>query len=368
MRLTWAFLLAASFGLAGCDLPIAPSSGKNPAGGSGAPTLSDAERSEWAQVFKDLLATQQARQQVSTTSGTLIADNSAGILSNNGGSLIKSAPLIANNAGGLISNGSGNYHLAALKRSGQPQYVAMADGLHFYRLGNLAGGDTFVETFITRTPNASSSGFEIDEDAIVVHSRMIVTLPKLGDDPLSWFEETGTTHYAIEVLKSPVLSNYVEDVWISAPFGGKTQRYVSNARYALAGVPVTAEATHSAFAPFGGVDLPTSGEERIRIGEAMLDLSYQTVSGQGRGTGSWNAPGREAWPLTYTYDFDKNVAEMRLNLPEERRLILKIRPGMQVEEGQALDKEGTTLATLVKRADGAAVLKFSQGEERLLFE
>jgi hypothetical protein len=370
MRLSWGIMLALSLGLSGCDFPVAGANRDTDQARQHA-SLSAEDRDAMTQVFRDFLATQQARQQVNLTSSTLIADNSAGILSNHGSSLTKNAPLVAHNTGGLTSNGA--YRVAETRSQLPGAYQHLPDGNHFYRLAN--GEGTFVETFITRVPNASTTAFEVAAADILVHGEMTVTLPS-ADGSGSWddwmgdlLEGSGTTHYAIKLLKSPILQGYASDVWITAPKnGGQTQRYVERATYIANGLPVTAEATHSAFAAFGGVDLPTAGEERIRIGQSLLDLNYKNVSGNGVGLGTWKAEGREAWPLTYVYDFGKNLAEMRVSLPEERFLVLSIRPGMQVQAGSAVTKTGETLATLVKRTDGALVLRFSEGDEALLFE
>lgn len=364
MQRVWGIGLAASLALTGCTVP-----GADPASLAG-DGLDPAQRDALTQAFRDLLSTQQARQQVNVTSAALIADNSAGILSNNGASLTRSAPLLAANAGGLLSNNGSTYRLAATRESAPVQHHVLSDGSHFYRLGNPAVGDSLVETFVTQVPNAAASGFQVDDASILVHSRMTVTLG--GFDPITELHLPVTNHYAIEVLKSPVFTGYQSEVRITAPPLGKTQQYVSTARYTLGALPVTAESTHSAFVTFGqgaqAVDLPTSGEERIRIGESLLQLSYQNVSSRGVGSGTWKQGDRDALPLTYDFDFAQNLAQMRLNLPQDRILRLAIRPGMQVEAGDAVDAQGETLATLAKREDGAIVLRFTGGDEVLLFD
>ena len=356
--------LAASLALAGCDLP-----GAGPAEFS-SKSLDPAQRGELADVFRDLLAAQQARQQVNVTSSALIADNSAGLLSNNGSSLTRSAPVLAANGSHLISNNGSTYRLAVTRDHAPLQHHVLPDGNHFYRLGNPTTGNSPVETFVTKLPNSAVSGFQVEDGAILVHARMTVTLGEF--DPISELFEPVTNHYAIEVLKSPVFEGYQSEVRITAPPLGKTQRYVSTARYTLGSLPVTAESTHSAFVTFGkgsqAVDLPTAGEERIQIGDTRLELSYQNVSGRGVGSGSWMRGQHGAYPLTYTYDFEQNLAQMRLNLPQERVLRLAIRPGMQIESGDALNAAGETVASLTKREDGAIVLRFTEGAEVLLFE
>ncbi len=366
MRWSWGIVLALGLALSGCDFPIASSNRDSDAPGQRT-SLSADDRTQMTQVFRDFLATQQARQQVNLTSATLIADNSAGILSNHGAGLTQNAPLVAHNTGGLISNGGGAYRVAAQREALPSHEQQLPDGNYLYRLGDPAKGDTIVESFVTRQPNAASSGFDVSDDAILVHGKMTVTLEELGDDPFTWGRPV-TNYYQISLLKSPVLDGYSSEVWITAAMGQPTQRYVSKASYRIGGLPVTAEATHSAFATFGGVDLPTVGEERIQLGETLLDLSYKNVSGNGVGLGTWKAESREARPLTYVYDFGKNLAEMRVSLPLERFLVLSIRPGMQVQAGSVVTKTGETLATLVKRTDGALVLRFAEGDETLLFE
>ncbi|GEM_PF-4903911 len=374
MRREWGVLLAASLGLMGlglpgCDLPglsvsDAPSS---------APTLLDpAERAEMVRVFREFLTTQQARQQVNITSTTLIAGNSAGILSNNAASLTQNAPLISNGGSTLISNGGSSYRLAVARDQAPSQHHALPDGNHFYRLGNT--GDTFIETFVTRTANSAVESFDVPDADVLVHGEMRVTPADYSEtDVGDWLYGMGTNHYAIKVLKSPVLEGYTSDVWITAPMGGgPSQQYVENAAYEVGGLSVTAEATHSSFAGFNvdgkNLHLPTSGEERIRIGGALLDLNYQNVSGQGVGSGTWKASARDAWPLTYTFDFGKNIAEMRVSLPADRFMVFTIRPGMHVETGRATNQAGETLATLAKRPDGALVLRVSGAEDLPIFE
>jgi hypothetical protein len=363
--------LAASLALAGCDLPGAASGDPPREGDKAAPGLDAAARASTSQFFRDLLAAQQARQQVNVTTTTLIADNSAGLLSNHGASLTRNAPLITNNGASLISNGGSSYRLAAtVDRETEPQYIPMADGQHFYRLTNLQ--KTFVETFVTRTPNVTSPGFSMNEADILVHGVMDVTLPDWDGDPFLALDG-GTTRYAIAVRKSPVLQDYESDVRITTlGLGASTHRYVEDATYTIGGVPVTASATHSAFAPYTvegkSVDLPTSGEERIAIGSSVLSLSYENVGGKGVGTGTWRGQGTDARPLTYTYDFGKNLAEMRVSLPDARVMILTLRPGMQVESGHVATTAGETIATLVKRSDGTIALRFATGEETTLFE
>lgn len=362
MRRAWGIGLAASLALAGCDV-----AGVAPKDLAGTP-LDSAVQTELVGIVRDFLSAQQASQQVNVTGATLIADNSAGLLSNNGASLTRNAPLVAANSGGLLSNNGSTYRVAVTRDASPVQHVVLPDGNHFYRLGNPAAGAGLVETFVTRVPNVST-GFQVDDVSILVHSRMTVTL---GDfDPIDWNTPV-TNHYAIEVLKSPVFTNYRSDIRITAPPLGKTQLYVENAQYTLGTTPVTASATHSAFVTFGkgaqAVDLPTSGEERIRIGDSLLALSYQNASGQGVGSGTWSRGGQQPWPLTYTYDFEKNQAQMRVNLPEDRVMRLAVRPGMQVEGGDVVTASGESLATLVTRADGTILLRFSGGEESVLFE
>ena len=364
MQRAWALGFAISLGLAGCSTPWG---GPDALSGE---SLDPAQRNALTQAFRELLATQQANQQVNVTSASLIADNSAGLLSNNGASLIRNAPILSNNAGGLLSNNGSTYRLAASRDKTPAQHHVLADGNYFYRLGNPAAGDTLVETFVTRVPNTAASGFQVDDTSILVHSRMNVTLGEV--DLLNGLHQPVTNHYAIEVLKSPVFEDYQSEIQITAPPLGKTQLYVSSARYTQGGLPVTAEATHSAFATFGqggqAVDLPMSGEERIRIGDSLLQLSYENVAGRGKGSGTWKRGDRDAIPLTYDFDFEKNLAQMHLNLPQDQALRLAIRPGMQVEAGDAVDAQGKVLATLARRGDGAIVLRFSESDEALLFE
>lgn len=362
MRREWAWWLALSMGLAACELPGT--------GIPGGPLLDPAERDALASTFRDVLSTQQARQQVNVTATSLIADNSAGILSNNGSSLVRNMPLVANNAGGLISNGAGTYRLAATREKAPAQHHVLADGSHFYRIGNPTHGDSLVETFVTRVPSVTSSGFEVPDADVLMHARMVVNLQDF--DPLTGLDQPITNSYHIEVLKSPVFTDYRGEIQITAPPLGRTLQYVSTATYMLGALPVTAQATHSAFATYAvdgqPMDLPTSGEERIRMGASLLDLRYQNVSGQGVGTGTWKGATGEVWPLAYVYDFTRNLAELRVTMPQERTLVLEVRPGMQVMGGAAVNPAGETLATLVKREDGALVLRFSQGVETVLFE
>lgn len=362
MRRACGILLAASLGLLGCELP-----GTRSVGGA---TLDPTARAELAAAFRDLLSAQQARQQVNVTASTLIADNSAGLISNNGASLTTNLPLVADNSAGLISNNESSYRLAATREKAPGQHHVLPDGSHFYRLGNPAAGDTLVETFVTRVPNAASEGFEVADADLVMHAKMVVTLQPF--DPVTGLDQPVTNRYQIEVVKSPVFTDYQSEVRITALPLGKTQQYVEDARYKLGALPVTAQATHSAFATFAvegvATDLPTAGEERIRIGETRLALTYQNVSGQGVGSGTWTGRTSETWPLTYTYDFGRNLASMRVSLPQERALELQVRPGMEVTAGKVVSKAGETLATLAKREDGAIVLRFGSGDEAVLFE
>lgn len=364
MRQAWALGFAISLGLAGCSTPWG---GPDMLSGK---SLDSAQRNALTQAFRELLATQQANQQVNTTSAALIADNSAGLLSNNGASLTRNAPILSNNAGGLLSNNGATYRLSATRDKAPLQHHVLADGNYFYRLGNPAAGESLVETFITRVPSTAATGFQVDDSAILVHARMTVTLGEF--DPINGLHQPVTNHYAIAVLKSPVFQDYQSEVRITAPPLGKTQQYVSTARYTQGSLPVTAEATHSAFVTFmqgaQAVDLPMAGEERIRIGESLLQLSYQNVSGRGKGSGTWKRGDRDAIPLTYDFDFEKNLAQMRLSLGQEQTLRLAIRPGMQIEAGDAVDAQDKVLATLARRNDGAIVLRFNEGDETLLFE
>lgn len=347
------------FGLSACDFPVYQAPGT---GGQNAVTLDPADREALVSAFQEFLTAQQARQQVNVTNGTLIADNSAGLISNNGASLVKNAPLIADNSAGLVSNNGNGYRLSATSERKPSEHHGMPDGTHYYRIGNPANLDTLVETFVTRTPNTSLTGFEVPDEDVVMHARMKA---EFGDP----FEEDPVTNrYAIEVLKSPVFTDFKSDIAITAPALGKTQLYVEKATYVSNGLPVVAEATHSAFASFGGPDLPTSGEERIRIGETLLSLKYQNVSGKGVGDGSWTGASGEAWPLTYTFDFSRNQAEMQVSMPEERKLRLTLKPGLQVVAGSAVDRSGEPLAKLGKRPDGTIVLRFSESDEAVLFE
>ncbi len=359
MQRPWGLLITASLALAACDLP-----GARQVGGA---ALDPSERAELATVFKDILSAQQARQQVNVTATSLIADNSAGILSNNSASLTRNAPLVANNTGGLIP-GAANYRLAATRPDAPAQQHALPDGNTFYRFGR--PGDALIETFVTRVPSVAPEGFEVPDDAILTHARMAVTYEAY--DPLTDLDKPITNRYAIEVLKSPVFTHYRSEIRITAPPLGQTQAYVEDASYTLGSLPVTAAATHSAFQTFQvdgqAMALPTSGEERIQLGATRLDLSYRNESGQGIGTGIWQGNGPEAWPLTYAYDFARDQAEMRVSLPKDRSLVLQIRPGMQVLGGAALDRQGETVATLVKRPDGTIVVRFTQGDETVLFE
>lgn len=367
MRRAWCLVLAASLGLVGCEkvgvngLPLKGGESQPPG------QAATADHEELAKVFREALTAQQARQQVNVTSSSLISNNVGTLLSNNGGSLTKNAPLISNGAGSLISNGSGTYRVAVTLPTAPAAHHVLPDGNHFYRFGAI--GATLVESFVTRTTNKSQSGFDVPDQDVLVHSRMTVTP---GDLDLLNPGKPITNHYRIQVLKSPVLVDYLSDVWISAPLGGATQLYVEKARYRVGALPVTAEATHSAFAAFTvegrATDLPTSGEERIRMGSSELKLSYQQNLGQGVGTGSWSGPERAAWPLAYTYDFALNVARMTVSLPRDRTLELKVMPGMRVESGVVTDKAGASLATLVKRDDGRIVVRFKGGGEIVLFE
>ena len=362
MRRAWGLLVAATLCLSGCELPGARS--------TQGVVLDEAERGALAATFREFLSSQQARQQVNVTATSLIADNSAGLISNNGSSLVSNMPLVANNTGGLVSNGGSTYRLAATREKAPAQHHLLADGSHFYRIGNPTQGDTLVESFVTRGPNVAASGFDVPDADILMHARMVVNLQDY--DPVTIGDQPITNSYHIEVVKSPVFSDYRNEVEITAPPLGRTLRYLSSATYMLGALPVTAQATHSAFAPFvvdgQTMDLPTSGEERIRVGTTLLDLSYQNVSGQGVGSGTWRGATNEVWPLTYSYDFSRNQAEMRVTLPQDRVLKLDVQPGMQVMAGKALTKDGETIATLAKREDGALVLHFNQGESTVLFE
>lgn len=368
MRQAWGFVLAISLGLVGCEtiqLNGLPVKGGEQTGPQSSDQGTTNDREELTQVFREALTAQQARQQVNVTSTSLISNNVGTLLSNNAGSLTKNAPLLSNGAGTLISNGGGTYRVAVTLPTTPATHHVLPDGNHFYRL--TAGNVT--ESFVTRASNTSLGGFEVPDDDVLVHARMTVTA---GDPDLFDLSKPITNHYHIQVLKSPVLTDYVSEVWISAPLAGSTQLYVENANYRVGSLTVTAEATHSAFAPFNlegqMTDLPTSGEERIRMGSSELKLSYQNTDGKGVGTGSWSAPERAAWPLAYNYDFALNEAKMTVSLPKDRTLQLRVKPGMRVEDGIISDKAGSGLAWLVKRDDGKIVARFKGGGEIVLFQ
>lgn len=361
MQRPWGVWLAVSLVLAGCQFP-----GTQTVQGS---LLDATDRDALSAAFKDILSTQQARQQVKLMESSLIADNSQGLISNNGSGLIRNQPLVAHNTAGIISNAGSTYRVAATRPQTPNQHYTLPDGSHFYRIGSPTLKDTLVETFITRVPSVVSSGFDVPDGEILMHAKMIVNLE---DFDVEDYDKPVTNSYHIEVVKSPVFTDFRSTIQITAPPLGQTLQYLSTATYMLGDLPVTASATHSAFTSFTvdgvSMDLPTVGAERIRLGKTVLDLSYQNVSGQGVGSGTWKTAAGEVWPLTYTYDFNRNRAEMRITLPEERKLILEVQPGMQVMAGKAVNAAGETLATLAKREDGAVVLHFSQGGETVLFE
>lgn len=376
MRRAWGAALAVCLGLVGCEVPqgVTPVSG-NPGSEPGpAASMPGERKAELAGILRDFLASQQARQQVNVTSSTLLSNNIGTLLSNNGAALTRNAPLISNggaslisNGGAsLISNGGSSYRVAASLPMLPSLSLPMPDGSYFYRFSETA----VVESFVTRKPNAATERFEVPDADVIMHARMTMSLNgSVGDD---LFNQVVTNSYRIEVLKSPVFTDYVSDVSITAPLLGQTTSYVEAATYQVGEVPVVAEATHSAFTRFTvdgkAMDLPTSGEERIAIGASVFTLSYQNLNGAGVGSGSWTAPQREAWPLTYRFDFLENLAQVRVTLPESRVLALAIRPGMRVEAGEIRDQDEKALATLVKRDDGKVVVRFEDGTETLLFE